>query len=90
MNTTITDVVTRRRLNWFGHVIRMPAYRLPNLVYYNDFNTPRQRGRPPLRWKVQIQEDANIPLDEAEHLAKNRHEWGRFSNEAKGHPVMSS
>ena len=65
-----TDVVTRRRLNWFGHVIRMPAYRLPNLVYYNDFHTPRQRGRPPLRWKVQIQNDPNIPLHEAEHLAK--------------------
>ena len=89
MNTTITDVVTRRPLNWFGHVIRMPSYRLPNLVYNSDFNTPRQRGRPPLRWKAQMQDDANIPLYEAEHLAINRPEWGRFSKEAKGHPVLS-
>ena len=39
----------------------------------------------PLRWKMQIQDDANIPLHEAEHLARNRPEWGRFSKEAKGH-----
>ena len=60
------------------------------MFYYSDFNTLRKRGRPPLRWKVQIQDDANIPLDEAEHLARNRPEWGRFSKEAKGHPVLSS
>ena len=68
MTTTNLDVVTRHRLNWFGHVIRMPDYRLPNLVYYNDFDTPRQRGCPPLRWKAQVWEDDIILLHEAEQL----------------------
>lgn len=89
MNTTITDVVTKRRLKWFGHVIRMPACRLPNQAYHNDFDTPRQRGRPPLRWKDQIKDDAQIPLPEAELLATTRLEWRRLSKEAREHTVLS-
>ena len=39
---------------------------------------------------VQIRDDANIPLDEAEHLARNIPEWWRFSKEATRHPVLCS
>ena len=56
MTTTIMHVVTRRRLKWFGHVIRRPAYRLPNQVCFNGFTTPRQRGCQLLRWKAQVQD----------------------------------
>ena len=90
MTTTITDVVTKRRLKWFGHVIRMPACRLPNQAYCNDFNKTRHRGRPPLRWKDQVQEDAQIPLPEAEHLATNRLKWRKLSKEAREPQVLRS
>ena len=90
MTTTITDVVTKRRLKWFGHVIRMPACRLPNQAYCNDFNKTRHRGRPPLRWKDQVQEDAQIPLPEAEQLATNILKWRKLSKEAREPQVLRS
>ena len=88
MTVKITDLVTRRQLRWFGHTIRMPPCRLPNQIYHNDFNTPRPRGRPPLRWKDQIKQDAQLPLPEAEELAKSRHDWGLISGEAREPRVL--
>ena len=59
---TITEEITQRRLKWFGHVARMPQQRLPRQVYQYDFDTPRPRGRPPTRWRDQVQTDLGMPL----------------------------
>ena len=52
---TICEEVSKRRMKWFGHVVRMPHHRLPLQVYKNDFIQRRPPGRPPTRWRDQIQ-----------------------------------
>ena len=87
MTTTITDVVTRRHGLATLSECQPTGYLTWSITL---ISTPRQQGRPPLHWKAQVQEDVIIPLHEAENLATNRPEWGRFFKEAKGHQVLSS
>ena len=86
---TICEEVSKRRMKWFGHVVRMPHHRLPLQAYKNDFTQRRPPGRPPTRWRDQIQGDLGVPLQEAEHQAQGRTEWRRMTRRrAKGHPVL--
>ena len=64
---TISEEIVQRRPKWFGHVARMPQQRLPLRAYKNDFTTRRPRGRPPMRWRDQVQDDVGMPLKDAEH-----------------------
>ena len=66
---TICEEVSKRRMKWFGHVVRMPHNRLPLQAYKNYFIQRRPPGRPPTRWRDQIQGDLGVPLQEASSVA---------------------
>ena len=57
----------------------MPPHRLPFQAYKNDFLKRRPPGRPPARWRDQIERDMGVPLKEAEHQAQGRPEWRRIT-----------
>ena len=46
METTITEVIRKRRLRWFGHVVRRPSTHFVTRAFRQDFSNPRPRGRP--------------------------------------------
>jgi hypothetical protein len=73
---TITEVIKRKRLQWFGHVVRRSAEQ-SNVynAYENSFQNNRPRGRPPKRWVDQIRHDLQIPKITAERVAKDREKW---------------
>ena len=51
----------------------------------------RPPGRPPARWRDQIERDMGVPLKEAEHQAQGRPEWRRITRRrTKGHTVLCS
>ncbi|KAI8519098.1 hypothetical protein Bbelb_023550 [Branchiostoma belcheri] len=81
---TITDRTRTRRLRWFGHVMRRPANTLVYKAYHQDFQNPRPRGRPPKRWKDQIQSDTGITLSVAEAIALDRTGWRNLTEGSKG------
>ena len=86
---SINEEVTKRRLTWFGHVMRMPNNRLPLQAYWNDFAAPRPPGCPPLRWRDQIKNAVEPTLEAAENLAMDRAAWRRLTHmRAKGHTVL--
>ena len=75
MNETITDIVRKKRLKWFGHTIRRPPESYIQRAYWGDFTAPRPRGRPPKRWRDQIPEDVGLPLHRCEEMALDRGDW---------------
>ena len=77
--STICEEVYNRRIKWFGHVIRMPHHRLLFQAFQNDFTQRRPPGRPPTRWKTQIQGDLGKSLQEAEHKTRKRTERTRIT-----------
>ena len=76
---TISEIIQRKRLKWFGHVVRRNEESFVARVYKQDFKKTRPTGRPKKRWSTQISEDLGIPLTTAERAAKNRKEWRKCS-----------
>lgn len=63
--------IERRQLRWYGFLIAMPSVRFPCLW--------RPQGRPRTRWRDYIarlsEELLEIPQEELEGVAKERHVW---------------
>jgi len=76
VNNTISDVIRRKRLRWFGHITRRPTKSYVAQAYRQDFNSPRPRGRPPKKWITQVREDTGLPIATAERYAADRAEDG--------------
>ena len=54
---TATMKVKKRRLEWLGHVARMPDHRIPKVCLFSWLPQPRPRGGPRLRWRDLIRKD---------------------------------
>ena len=79
----LADLVTTKRLRWFGHVSRMPEERLPNyLLDWKPKHGKRTRGRPRKTLNDVFIEDAEKRLDRhgltidcMKELAADRKGW---------------
>src|SRR6478609_4814005 len=75
LSTDIVQWVAERRLQFFGHVVRMPAHRLPLVAIQGQVHGKRSRGRPQKRWIDNVKEDVTtmgISLVEAFRLTQDR------------------
>src|SRR6476661_7706656 len=92
LSTDIVQRVAERRLQFFGHVVRMPAHRLPLVAIQGQAHVKRSRGRPQKRWIDNVKEDVTttgISLVEAFRLTQDREEWRslvRLSTRAQASP----
>ena len=76
ISETIEDIVLKRRLRWFGHVVRNTS--TLHSSYKLDFKKKRPRGRPPKRWSDGIREQCGEPLLNIERRAKRRDAFGNY------------
>ena len=70
----IIDIIERKRLQWYGHVKRMPEDRIPKLIVEWILRERRRRGRPRKTWMEGVQAaktTRNLERDQR----RNREEW---------------
>ena len=75
---TVADKIRKRRLEWLGHIARMPEHRIPKLAFFGWLPHPRPPGGPRKRWKDQIRADlkvAGISESVWHEEALSRAEW---------------
>ena len=83
-----SSVIRQRRLNWFGHLIRLPD-NAPARIAFQYAMRPYQRpvGRPKTTWisviKKDLKNNFNINLEQATEIAKNRQMWRRLIGGAR-------
>lgn len=53
----IVQKIQRRRLKYYGHVVRMPPERFPSIAVFGRVHGTKKRGRPRTRWYNNIEED---------------------------------
>jgi hypothetical protein len=51
----IIDIIEKKRLQWYGHVKRMPEERVPELIMDWIPRGRRKRGHPRKTWKEGVQ-----------------------------------
>ena len=73
---TVTDMLRKRRLQWLGHVARMPADRLPPQLLFGWLEERRPAHGPRLRWKDRISADLKaLSVRDWFHTAQERQQW---------------
>ena len=79
MEIDVVQRIQKRRLRYFGHVVRMKPERLPNIALFGHVHGKRKRGRPRKRWFNNLEEDLeemSLNFVEACRLAaSDRHGW---------------
>ena len=68
------DIIEKKRLQWYGHVKRMPEERIPKLIMEWIPLERRKRGRPRNTWMEGVQEamtTRNLQPDQW----RNREKW---------------
>ena len=70
----IIDTIEKKRLQWYGHVKRMPEDRLPKLIMEWIPPERRKRGRPRKMWMEGVQA-AMTSRDLEPEQWRNREEW---------------
>jgi hypothetical protein len=58
--TNIVTTIKVRRLQWAGHVVRMPDDRTVKTVFVGKTDGSRKAGRPNLRWLDCIENDLKL------------------------------
>ena len=84
---TIENVVSERRLPWFGHVARNSE--MINNGYKQDFPKERRRVRPPKRWADVIRQQCGLLLQTLERKAMRRQSL-LVTHEVRGCQVLST
>lgn len=73
---TVTDMLRKRRLQWLGHVARMPTDRLPPRLLFGWFEQPRPAHGPRLRWKDRVSADLKaLSVQDWFNMAQDRKRW---------------
>ena len=76
---TAADKVKKRRLEWLGHLARMPDHRIPKTALFSWLPQPRPRCGPKKRWRDVMRKDLkDIELSEEkwfEEAVRSRAGW---------------
>ena len=84
--TPVSDLVRRRRLEWLGHVARMPADRAPVQILFGRLSGRRPPCGPRRRWKDVVQRDMKAAgVDSWFQNAQDRQNWRMFLAEPPPH-----
>jgi len=67
------DIIEQKRLQWYGHVKRMPEDRITNLIIDSIPRERRKRGRPRKMWMEGVQAATTRNLEPDQW--RNRKEW---------------
>ena len=84
--TPVSDLVRRRRLEWLGHVARMPADRAPVQILFGRLSGRHPPCGPRRRWKDVVQRDMKAAgVDSWFQNAQDRQNWRMFFAEPPPH-----
>jgi hypothetical protein len=74
----ITDIIEKKRLQWYGHVKRVPGEGIPKLIMEWIPEESRKRGHPRKAWMEGL-EAAMISRNLEQDQWRNREEWRSVS-----------
>jgi len=78
--------VKGQRINWLGHLERMEKDRMPKMIFTQEVEGTRRRGRPSKRWKEKVERDLQVlEVRRWRELVADRKKWKDIVRQAKAH-----
>jgi transposase len=77
----IVKWIKGQRISWLSHLERMEENRMPKMIFSQELDGTRRRGRPRKRWKEEVERDLKV-LGMRE-LATDRKKWQDTVRQAK-------
>jgi hypothetical protein len=75
-----------QRISWLGHLERMEENRMPTMIFSQELEGPRRRGRPRKSWKEEVERDLHLlGVRRWRELATDRKKWRDIVRQAKAH-----
>jgi hypothetical protein len=82
----IVKWIKGQRINWLGHLERMEENRMSKIIFSQEVEGPRRRGRPRKRWKGEVERDLNVlGVRRWRELATDRKKWQDIVRQDKAH-----
>jgi hypothetical protein len=86
---TITEAISLKRFNWFGHVQRMEENRISKKVLHMNLEATRLRCRPRNRWQDEVREDGTLVGGKGwKERVYSRQEWKKFQRMARNRHIL--
>jgi hypothetical protein len=82
----IVKWIKGQRISWLGHLERMEENRMPKMIFIQELERPRRRGRPRKRCKEEVERDLQVlGVRRWRELATDRKKWQDTVRQAKAH-----
>jgi hypothetical protein len=82
----IVKWIKGQRISWLGHLERIEENRMPKMIFIQELEWPRRRGRPRKRWKEETERDLHVlGVRRWRELATDRKNWRDIVRQAKAH-----
>jgi hypothetical protein len=73
-----------QRISWLGHLERMEENRMPKMIFSQELEGTRRRGRRRKRWKEEVERDLQVlGMRTWRELATDRKKWQDIVRQAK-------
>jgi hypothetical protein len=79
----IVKWIKGQRISWIGDLERMEENRMPKMIFSEELEWPRRRGRPRKRWKEKVEKVLGVRR--WRELATDRKKWRDIVRQAKAH-----
>jgi hypothetical protein len=82
----IVKWIKGQRISWLGHLDRMEENRMPKMIFIQELEGTRRRGRPRKRLKEEVERDLLVlGVRRWRELATDRKKWRDSVRQAKAH-----
>jgi hypothetical protein len=82
----IVKWIKGQRISWLGHLERMEENIMPKMIFRQELEPLRRRGRPRKRWKEEAERDLHVlGVRRWRELATDRKKWRDIVRQAKAH-----
>jgi hypothetical protein len=82
----IVKWIKGQRISWLGHLERMEENRMPKMVFSQELEETKRRGRPRKRWKEEVERDLHVlGVRRWREMAIDIKKWWDIFRQAKAH-----
>jgi hypothetical protein len=82
----IVKWIKGQRISWLGHLERMEENRMPKMIFSQEPEGTRGRGRHKKEWKEEVERDLHVlGVRRWRELATDRKKWRDVVRQAKAH-----